>query len=171
MIRRLEQTDAQTVHDFLVKLYAEDPDTGGLAPMPVHRIENHADKGDDFYVAIEDGKLVGLLAGHGRGHRQSAAAISAEAETFTLFDLLAIDHELYKGSRKEALRIAGELTLFAADDLRDSDKMTDYIYVRGPTVSRGASWCRLLKMEETQRDDTSEFWLPFKDIWDRVKGI
>jgi len=164
--RRLERTDAKEAAAFLNTTFAADPDSGGLADSQTEdRWQVKADDGR-AWVCVEGRRLVGILSMNATGKRE----VNGVVETFSLFDLLVVDHKLYKAKRSEAVRIARELTLKAADDLRDGGEMTDWIYVTGSTASRGASWSRLLKMEETATNGHSEFWLPFKDIWENARA-
>lgn len=166
MIKRVEPRDAKKVAEFLQKTFTEDAASGGNPDLQTEdslgaRCETH-----DVWVCIEHGKALGVL----QGQRGGIIELWGKPYTFNHFILLAVDHHLYKTSRSEAIRIAGALSKFAVDDLRDNGGMGDFIVVEGPVDSRGASWCRLLRMSETPRGSQTRFILPFNLIWDRVKA-
>lgn len=170
MIRRLTEADVKTVQPWLKNVYQEDPETGGNPDvlMSQDKMKQIAQEDGEFWVCIENGEPVGVLVSSGVGQQELE---KGKAVFFNVFCLLAIDYALYQVSRGEATRVARELTLAAADDLTARGDAKEYIYVYGPTDSRGASWCRLLKMEETARKGgTSTFLLPFKEIWERAKA-
>lgn len=164
-IARMTEADAQGVHDFLANLFQQDVETGGVGAPSVDLLAAQVKDGVPTWVAIEAGKIVGVLGPEMRGVRRMPDGI---LRTFSFFNRLAVDYTLYKTSRREAIRVARELTVAAANDLQANPP--DDIRVQGPTGSRGASWCRLLKFAETVQGGSSEFWLEFKDIWDRCKG-
>ena len=164
MIRRVKRTDAKNVSAFLRKVFAEDSASGGDPAIQTEDAVAARCEVADVWVCIEGGKVVGVLQGFRGGHIE----IGGKPYTFNYFNLLAVDYLLYTTSRSEAIRVARELNKGAADDLRDNGGMADLIVVEGPTGSRGASWCRLLRMSEDFKGDWSWFILPFKTIWDRL---
>lgn len=166
-IRRLRETDAQRVRDFLANLFQQDLETGGIDAPLVDFLIAQIRGGLATWVCIEGGKLLGIL---GPAMAGSRAMPEGNMKTFVHFNRLAVDHTLYKTSKSEAIRVARELTVAAADDIQASGKLPDGILVTGPTASRGASWCRLLGFEEQMHGDESRFWLPFNLIWERCKA-
>lgn len=171
MIRRLAEADATKVRIFLKRTFEDDPEAGGNTDSvwsTDHLKQVAQEDGPTIlWVCIEGGQTVGILSYRGQGKRELD---NGKRVTFNAFDLLAVDYSLYQVNRREAIRIARELTLFAADDLTASGEAADYIYVFGPTDSRGSSWCRLLGMKEEAMGNQSHFLLEFKLIWERTKA-
>lgn len=167
-IRRLTRADAKKVATWLKKTYEDDVLSGGDPSVPsADSIELWADRGATW-VCIESHKLIGLLHAVGQG----TMLAGDKTFTFTLFNLLAVDYALYTTSKQQAIEVASQLTIGAADDIRDHDRMTDLIRVIGPKDSRGASWSRLLGMSEiTHKGSYGEWLLPFKLIWERVEAV
>jgi len=164
-ITRMAEADTQGVRDFLANLFQQDIETGGVNAPSVDLLTAQVKDGVLSWVAVEAGKIIGVLGPEMRGTRIMP---DGTTRTFSFFNRLAVDHTLYKANRRKAIRVARELTVAAANDLQADPP--DDIRVQGPINSRGSSWCRLLKFDETSRGGSSEFWLPFKDIWERCKG-
>jgi len=167
MIRRASPQDAKAIVPFLKRVFTDDLETGGHPEQQSKDWWSQATEGENVWLAVEKGKVVGVL---GPGLKMTHDSVEHGVRICTLFTLLVVDDSLYKAQRSEAIRVARELTLGAADDLRDSGRMTEYIFVYGPTNSRGASWARLLGMKEKVGTTHSEFWLPFKDIWENARA-
>lgn len=172
MIRRLTKADVKKVRPWLHKLYQDDPETGGDADtlMSEDRMKQLAQENAELWVCVEGGKPIGVL--YSPGASKDVVLETGETVSVNLFNLLAVDYQLYQVSPQDTARIAGELTLFAANDLTAHSRAQEYIYVIGPTKSRGASWCRdYLKMKECRRGNQSHFWMLFKDIWARLENL
>lgn len=169
-IRRLTEADAEKVHAFLARLFAEDPETGGVNVPTVDKLAMLAgEKNIDIWVAIENGKPVGILAGQGWTERSFEEFGVGKVEV-NYFNLLAIDHRIYAASRVRAAEIARDLSRQAYTDLKASKGMKEYFYVRGPKNSRGAHWCRLMGMEEHSTGKRSAEWLMhWNKLWDAAQ--
>jgi len=166
-IQRLAEKDAIPVSAFLDKLYKEDVESGGTQAPTSDVLTSQARDNVRTWVAISDGKVVGVLGPEARGVRTTE---DRKERTFHNFRLLAVDYGIYSTSVKDAIQIARELTLFAADEIRDEGALLDDIRIEGPTNSRGASWARLLGCKETAYKGYSEFWLETSLIWERCKA-
>jgi len=166
-IQRLAEKDALPVYAFLDKLFKEDPESGTGAGLSLDTLSTQARENVRTWTATSEGKVVGILGPEARGVRFMP---DGKERTYHYFNLLAVDYTLYSKSVKDAIQVARELTLTAADDIRDAVALLDDICVVGPTNSRGASWCRLLGFKEIQDKDRSEFWLDTNLIWERCKA-
>jgi len=168
MIRRITKADATQVATFLRNTFRDDVLSGGNPNWwTADMMRAAADRGVVWWVAIEGGKPVGVLAGEHGNAFFTEGGVTYECNYFSL---LAVSPALYQASKAEARRVARELTVAAANDLRDSGLMKEMLWIMGPTQSRGASWCRELGMAETVHQGYSEFRLPFRDIWDRAQA-
>jgi len=162
MIRRLTITDAKALNLFLDRNFRADVLSGGTDAPPEEALKAQVAIAPTW--VYDDAGIVGVLGPAMFGER----LVDGVKRAFVWFNRLVVDYAIYGTSRDQALQIARDLTLAAADDIL-AERPVDDILVVGPTDSRGASFCRLLKFTETLNGNESHFECPFKEIWDRAK--
>jgi len=161
MIRRMVEADALRAKDFLEANYLAPHED---AHRPVEDALKHMLRsGQDLWVLDDSGTVRGVLQGDGRN---CTVDWNGRVWTANRFTVLVVQYDAMPVERGVMAR---DLTLFAADDLRDNGGMQEIIWVWGHKDSRGAQWARRLGMEEVPDGDNSNFYLPFKDIWEAAK--
>ena len=166
MIRRMLSADAEAIRGFLDSTFKADPTVGDAVAPSKDFLATQTEKAPTW-LSEEGGKVVGVLGPAWFGEH----IIDGKARTFVYFDRLVVDYDVYLGSQAEAARIAGELTLTAADDIQ-AERPPDDIKVHGLKDSRGGHWCEVLGMKVIEENGPYCTWLlAFKDIWDSVKRM
>jgi hypothetical protein len=166
MIKRLTLADCAKLSTFLDANFKADPSVGTATAPSKDFLETQLVKAPTW-VCEESEKFLGVLGPAFFGER----LVDGEKRTFVHFDRLVVDYALYLASPSEAIRVARELTLAAADDIQ-AEGPPDDILVFGLKDSRGGHWCELLGMKVLEANGSYCTWvLPFKEIWDRAKAV
>lgn len=156
-VRRALHTDAADVAAYLVREFAADPASGGDPSVWTPDYTASVIAHSDCWVALNPG-VVGFL----RGINNCQRVLLGVPVSCNHFDILVADTRI----------ISKALTLFAANDLQAAGTMREMIWIKGPVLSRGGQFARLLRCSEDTTDpERPDWYLPFSLIWARVAAV